>query len=80
MILSDRELKYFVSLTGKLDIHALYEAGYLNEKAVRNHLIREEYYRLLQSMRAGEAVAKLANDKKLSEIMVHKIIAKRGNS
>lgn len=75
MILSDRELKYFVSLTGKLDIHALYAAGYLNEKAVRNHLIREEYYRLLKSMRSGDAVAKLANDKNLSEIMVHKIIA-----
>jgi|DEB0MinimDraft_6_1074348.scaffolds.fasta_scaffold00224_9 hypothetical protein len=75
MILSDRELNYFVSLTGKLDIHALYEAGYLNEKAVRNHLIREEYYRLLRSMRSGDAVAKLANDKNLSEIMVHKIIA-----
>ena len=75
MILSDRELNYFVSLTRKLDIHALYEAGYLNEKAVRNHLIREEYYRLLRSMRSGDAVAKLANDKNLSEIMVHKIIA-----
>lgn len=77
MILSDRELNYFISLTGHIDIHALYESGYINEKAVRNHLIREEYYRLIKTMRAGEAVEKLANDRQLSKIMVHKIIAKR---
>lgn len=58
-----------------MDIHSLYEGGYLNQEQVRNQLIREEFYKLRQSMRSKEAVEKLANDYQLSTSMVNKIIA-----
>jgi hypothetical protein len=77
MQLSKRQINYFVSLTGVVDIQSLYEAGYLNETQVRNHLIKEEYYKLLQELKSGQAVEKLANDYSLSVSMVNKVIADR---
>lgn len=75
--ISKRDLKYFVSLTGHIDINALYEAGYIDQKAIRNYLIKEEFYKLLQEMKEREAVEKIGNDYKLSIHMVRKIVSDR---
>lgn len=75
--INKRDINYFISLTGKIDIHTLFEAGYLDEKAVRNYLIKQEFYKLLQEMKEREAVEKIGNDYKLSIHMVRKIVADR---
>lgn len=75
--ISKRDLKYFISLTGYIDINALFEAGYIDKKAVRNYLIKEEFYKLLQEMKEREAVEKIGNDYKLSVHMVRKIVSDR---
>lgn len=80
MLLSKRQLKYFTTLTQDVDIEWLYVNGYLDEMKVRNKLIRDEYYKLLQTLRSGQAVEKIANDYKLSISMVNKIIANRNDS
>lgn len=80
MLLSKRQLKYFTTLTQDVDIEWLYVNGYLDEMQVRNKLIRDEYYKLLQTLRSGQAVEKIANDYKLSISMVNKIIANRNDS
>lgn len=76
-MISQRQLKYFSSLTGINDLETLYNEGFINEKAVRNKLIREEYYKLLQAMKSGEAIEKLANDYQISISLVEKIASNR---
>ena len=68
--INKRQLNYFLSLLNEGEL-----VNFLDQKKVRDKLIKTEFYKLISEMGNMEAYAKLANDFGLSRIAIIKIIS-----
>ena len=68
--INKRQLNYFLSLLNEGEL-----VNFLDQKKVRDKLIKTEFYKLISEMGNMEAYAKLANDFGLSRIAIIKIVS-----
>ena len=79
-MLAEFQYRYFFNLQGLSDYDTFKELlfkGLMNEKQVRNTLIREQFYKDSSIMPCMDAYAKCANDFRLSVVQVQRIVGTR---
>ena len=65
----DRKVKQFLNSKSVVEI-----MPFIDEKAVRNEIIKQDFYLLIQSMSHEKAYEKIKNDFRVSRSLIIKVI------